>query len=119
MVANFLKNMEISCVLSCCEFVENSTVSFISRIDSKSLALIKYTSEALTPLPCDTGATGGNPMIHCLLEIALGRVRGGVITVILCSLGKKRKFAVSTEEYPSVLVSTNLGVSRGFTHLLV
>ena len=62
--ANRLKYIEMSFVLSCCEFVGNSTASLISRVASKSSALIKKTSESFLPLICRTGASGGD--IPCL-----------------------------------------------------
>ena len=81
MVANFLKYMEIPFVLFCCEFVGNSTVSFISQTASKSPALTKNVSETVTPLPCNTGATRGRGVSHDLLlvgdHIEAGKVKVG------------------------------------------
>ena len=58
-VANRLKYMDMSFVRSSWTFVGNSTVSFISRVESKSPSLTKKASDAFTHFYCSTGAIGG------------------------------------------------------------
>ena len=58
-VAKSLKYIDISFVRSWCVFIGNSTVSFISRVESKSPASTKKASDNFTPFPCSTRAIGG------------------------------------------------------------